>query len=72
LIRDGVGALVTMVLLPSSSWHLHPHCNGIIIIINVVALIACFQAGVIALNTESTLPLSQRRLLLLSQWHRRF
>jgi hypothetical protein len=61
LIHDSFVALVTMVLLPSSSWHCHSCCNGIVVIINVIALVACHQAGVVA-----SLPLLQWRLLLSS------
>jgi hypothetical protein len=46
LICDGVVALITIVLLSSSSWHCYPCCNGMVIIIDVVALIACHQAGI--------------------------
>jgi hypothetical protein len=48
LIRDGVVALVVMALSPSSSWHCCPHCNGIVFIINVITLIARWQAGISA------------------------
>jgi hypothetical protein len=34
LIHNGVVALVMMALLLSSSWHCHPICNGVVVIIN--------------------------------------
>jgi hypothetical protein len=62
-IRDGFAALVAIVLLPFSSWHCHPCCNGVVVIIHVVALVACCQAGVVAINAEASLLLSQWQLL---------
>ncbi len=50
LIRNGVVALVMMALLPSSSRHHCPCCNGIVVIIHVVALVAHHQAGVVAID----------------------
>jgi hypothetical protein len=41
LIRDGIVALVVMALTLSSSWHCLPCCNGVIVIINVIAPVAC-------------------------------
>jgi hypothetical protein len=52
LIRDDVVALVMMALPPSSSLHFCPHCNGVVIIINVIALVAHWQAGVVAVNGQ--------------------
>jgi hypothetical protein len=67
LICNGVVALVVIALLLSSSWHHHPHPNGVVVIINVIALIACWQAGIAAVNVQASLPLLQWQLLLLSQ-----
>jgi hypothetical protein len=56
-----------MALLPSSrwratSWYYCPCRNGIDVIINVVALIAHCQAGIIALIVMALLPLMHKRL----------
>jgi hypothetical protein len=63
LICDGVVALVVIALLLSSSWHCCPHCNGVLIIIDVITLVACRQAGIAAINVQASLPLSQWQLL---------
>jgi hypothetical protein len=55
LICDGVVALVVIVLLPSSSWHRHPHRNGVVVIINAIALAACRQAGIATVNAQASL-----------------
>jgi hypothetical protein len=59
LIHDSIVALVAMALLPSSSWHPCPHCNGVIVIIDVFALVACCQAGIIVIEQWQWLLLSQ-------------
>jgi hypothetical protein len=59
LIRCGVVALVAIALLLSSSWHCCPHCNGAVIIINVIALVACWQAGIAAVDAQAYLPVLQ-------------
>jgi hypothetical protein len=64
LIRNGFVALVAMALSPSSSWHCCPCCNGIVAIIDVVALIARHQAGMVAVDAQAFLPLLQWQLLL--------
>jgi hypothetical protein len=69
LIRNGVVALVMIALLPSSSWHHCPHCNGVIAIINVIALVACQQAGIAAVDAQAYLPVSRWQMLLSSRWH---
>jgi hypothetical protein len=69
LIHDGVVALVVMALLPSSSWRHCPCCNRIVVIINVIAHVAHWQAGVVVADAQVSLPLLQWQLLLLSQWH---
>ncbi len=58
LICNSVIALVVMMSLLSSSWHCCPCCNGVVIIINVVTLVACRQAGVVAINAQAPLLLS--------------
>jgi hypothetical protein len=68
LICNAVVALVVMALLPSSSWRCHPCCNGVAVIIDVVALVACHQAGIVAINAQASLPLLLWQLLLSSQW----
>jgi hypothetical protein len=70
LIYDGIVALIAMVLLSSSSWHCCPCCNGIVVIINVVALVACHQAGIVAIDAQASSPLSWWQLSLLSWWQR--
>jgi hypothetical protein len=67
LICDCVVALIMMALLPSSSWRCCPCCNGVIVIIDVFALVAHWQAGVIAANAQGSSPLLQWQLLLLSR-----
>jgi hypothetical protein len=62
LIHDSVVALVTMALLSSSSWHHCPCYNGILVIIDVIALVACHQAGVFTL-VRMALSLSMHRRL---------
>jgi hypothetical protein len=59
LICNVIVALIMMVLLPSSSWHPHPCCNGVVVIIDVIALVACWQAGVVAVDAQVSLPLLQ-------------
>jgi hypothetical protein len=68
LIRDGVVALVVIASSLSSSWRRRPHRYSILVIINVIALVACWQAGITAVNAQASLPLSQWQLLLSSQW----
>jgi hypothetical protein len=68
LIRNSVVALVVIALLPSSSWRCCPHCNGAIFAIDVIALIAHWQAGITAINVQASLPLLQWQLLLSSRW----
>jgi hypothetical protein len=60
LIFDGVVALIGMMSLLSSSWHCYPCCNGLVAIINVIALVAHCQAGIVALVMMALL-LSTRR-----------
>jgi hypothetical protein len=57
LIHDSVVALIAMASLLSSSWHCCPRCNGIVFIIDVVALVACHQAGIVALIVMALLHL---------------
>jgi hypothetical protein len=64
LICNGVVALVVIALLLSSSWHCCPHCNGILVIIDVIALVAHWQAGIAAIDVQVSLPLPQWQLLL--------
>jgi hypothetical protein len=59
LIRDGVVALAVIALLLSSSCHCCPHCNDVVVIIDVIALVACLQAGIAAVNEQVSLPLSR-------------
>jgi hypothetical protein len=66
LICDGVVALVVIASLLSSSWGCCPHCNGVLVIIDIIALVACWQAGIVAVNAQASLPLSQWQLLLSS------
>jgi hypothetical protein len=75
LICDGIVALVTMALLPSSSWHCQPCCNGVIVIIDVQMSLPSLRwrccpchDGVVVLQTQAPLPLSQLQLLPLLQW----
>ncbi len=68
LICDGFVVLVTIALLPSSSWRCCSHCNGVVVIINVTALIACCQAGIVAINAQASLQLLQWKFLVLSHW----
>jgi hypothetical protein len=58
LICNGVVALVVMALLTSSSWRHCPHCNGVVIVIAVIALVAHCQAGVIAIDAQASSSLS--------------
>jgi hypothetical protein len=55
LIHDGVVALIVIALLLSSSWCYCPHCNGVVIIINVIVLIARRQAGITAVDAQAYL-----------------
>jgi hypothetical protein len=57
LICDGVVALVVIASLLSSSWQCCPHCNDVII--DVIALVACWQAGIAAVDAQASLLLSQ-------------
>jgi hypothetical protein len=66
LICDGVVALVVIASSLSSSWHCYPHCNGVLVIINIIALVACWQAGIVAVDAQASLPLLQWQLLLSS------
>jgi hypothetical protein len=68
LICDGAVALVMIVLLPPSSWHLCPHCNGVVVIINVIALVARRPPGIAAVNAQAYLPVLQWQTLLSSRW----
>jgi hypothetical protein len=69
IVYNGVVALIVIALLPSLSWCCCPHCNRVVIIIDVIALIACWQAGITAVNAQASLPLLRWQMLLLSQWH---
>jgi hypothetical protein len=69
LTHNGVVALVMSVLLLSSSWRCCPHCNGVVVIINGVALVTCWQAGITAVDAQASLPLLQWQMLLSSIWH---
>jgi hypothetical protein len=55
LIHDGVVALVVIALPPSSSWCHRPHHNGIVVIIDVIALVDQWQAGIVAINAQVSL-----------------
>jgi hypothetical protein len=66
LIRDGVVALVVIASSLSSSLRRCPHRNGILVIIDVIALVARWQAGIAAINAQASLPLLQWQLLLSS------
>jgi hypothetical protein len=68
LICGSFVALIVTALLLSSSWCCRPCCNGIIIIIDVISLAACQQAGIVTVNVQASLPLLQWRLLLSSPW----
>jgi hypothetical protein len=70
LIRGGV-ALVVIASSLSSSWRRRPHCNGVLVIIDVITLVARWQAGIAAVDAQVSFPLSQWQLLLLSRWHHR-
>jgi hypothetical protein len=67
LICNGAVALVAIALLLFPSWHHHPCPNGVIVITDVVALVACCQAGIIAVDAQVTSLLWQWQLLLSSQ-----
>jgi hypothetical protein len=69
LIRDGVFALVVIVSLPSLSWCGCPHPNGVLVIINVIALVARQLAGIADVDAQASLPLLHWQMLLTSQWH---
>jgi hypothetical protein len=56
LIRNGIVALIVIALSPSSSWRCCPHCNCVLVIINVIALVARWQAGIAAVNVQAYLP----------------
>jgi hypothetical protein len=66
LIHGSVVALFAIASLPSSSWRCCPHRNGVIIIINVIALITCWQAGIAVVDVQAYLPVLQWQILLLS------
>jgi hypothetical protein len=66
LICDGVVALIVIASSLSSSWHCCPHCNGIFVIIDIIALVACWQAGIVAVDAQASFTLSQWQLLLSS------
>jgi hypothetical protein len=68
LICGGVVALVTITSLPSSSWCHSPHSNGVVMIIDVIALVARWQAGIAAINVQVYLPVSRWQMLLSSRW----
>jgi hypothetical protein len=55
LICDSVVALVVIALLLSSSWRCCSHCNGVVVIINIIALVTCQQAGIAAINAQAYL-----------------
>jgi hypothetical protein len=59
LIRDGVVALVVIALLLSSSWQCCPHCNGVVVIIDVIVLVTCWQAGTAVIDAQASLPMSR-------------
>jgi hypothetical protein len=59
LICDGVVALVVIASSLSSSWHCCPHCNGVLVIIDIITLVACWQAGIVAVDVQASLPLLQ-------------
>jgi hypothetical protein len=69
LIHNGVVALIVIASLPSSSWCCFPLCNGVVVIIDDIALIARQQAGIAAINAQAYLPVLRWQILLLSQWH---
>jgi hypothetical protein len=71
LIVNGVAALIVSALLPSSSWHCCPCCNGIVVMIDVIALAACQQAGIAAVDAQVSLLLLQWQLLHSSLWSHR-
>jgi hypothetical protein len=58
-IHDRFVPLIAMALLPFSSWHHHPCCNGVVVIIDVIALVAHRQAGVVPGDAQASSPLSQ-------------
>ncbi len=53
MICEGVVALVVILLLLSSSRRCCPHCNDVILIINVIAIIACLQASNAAVDAQA-------------------
>ncbi len=69
LIYNGVVALILIALLLSSSWHCCLHRNVVIVIINIIALVARWQAGIAAVDVQAYLLVLQWQLLLLSQWY---
>ncbi len=68
LIHDFVVALVMMASMLSSNWCYCPCCNGVIIIIDVIAFAAHWQSDIIAVDAQVLLPLLQWQLSLLPQW----
>jgi hypothetical protein len=56
LICNSVAALSVMALLPSSSWHCCPFYNGVVVVIDVVALVAHCQVGIVTLVVMVLLP----------------
>jgi hypothetical protein len=66
LIHGSVVALVMIVLLLSSRWHSCPHCNGVIIIIDVIALVSCWQAGIAAVDAQAYLPVAMANVALVT------
>ncbi len=71
LIHNGIVALVTIELLLSSSWHHCYYCNGVVVIINVVALVTRCQAGVVTIFMMVQLPLMRfwrQPAVLLALW----
>jgi hypothetical protein len=66
LIYNGVVSLFAMVLLLSSSWHRHPCCNGIFVIINAQVSLPSSRwnfcphcNGIVAIDAQASLPSSQ-------------
>jgi hypothetical protein len=68
LICDGIIALIVMTLLPPLSKRCCPCFNGIVVIIDLIVLVACYQSVIVAINAQASLPLLRSQLLLSSQW----
>jgi hypothetical protein len=64
LIPNGVVALVVIALVPSSSWHRCPHHNGVVVIIDVIALVTRWQAGIAAVDAQGYLLVSLANVAL--------